>query len=46
MLWKYKNIEKKNEKKFMDQGGFELTTFGLEGQRRTTELKFWLKTWS
>ena len=31
---------KKLKKKFLAQRGFELTTFGLEGQRHTTELKF------
>ena len=35
--------EKKIEKKIVDQGGFELTTFRLEGERPTTELKFCLK---
>ena len=27
-------------KKFLHQGGFELTTIRLEGERRTPELKF------
>ena len=46
LLWKYKNIEKmkkKNLKKFLPQGGFELTTIRLEGERRTPELKFYSK---
>ena len=34
---------KKLKKKIVDQGGFELTTFRLEGERPTTELKFCLK---
>ena len=45
MLWKYekRKKEKKIEKKFVDQGGFELTTLRLEGERPTTELKFCFK---
>ena len=38
-----KEKKRKKEKKFVDQGGFELTTFRLEGERPTTELKFCLK---
>ena len=45
MLWKYEK-EKKIEKKFVDQGGFELTTLRLEGERPTTELKFSLNSLS
>ena len=48
MLWKYwkRKKEKKIEKKFVDQGGFELTTLRLEGERPTTELKFSLNNLS
>ena len=35
--------KKKLKKKFLHQGGFELTTLRLEGERRTPELKFRLK---
>ena len=37
---------KKIEKKIVDQGGFELTTLRLEGERPTTELKFSLNNLS
>ena len=33
-------MKKKSKKKLEAQGGFEPTTLGLEGERRTTELKF------
>ena len=40
-------MKKKNlNKKFVAQGGFEPMTLGLEGERRTTELKFRLNNWS
>ena len=48
----YENIKKiekikKNEwKKFVDQGGFEPTTLGFEGEGCTTELKFHLQNLS
>ena len=35
--------KKKIEKKIVDQGGFELTTIRLQGERHTTELKFGMK---
>ena len=43
--WKTK-WKKNLKKKFVAQGGFEPTTLGLEGERRTTELKFWFKNWN
>ena len=48
MLLKYekRKEEKKIEKKIVDQGGFELTTLRLEGERPTTELKFSLNNLS
>ena len=35
-----KILKNEMKKKLEAQGGFEPTTLGLEGERRTTELKF------